>query len=76
MKRLVNGTYFSPIVTIDGKKIINVSRYGNPFGCMWTWKNTKTEQHPWHVKTLNGKHACFWPNEGYKFAAMDWIEHQ
>lgn len=78
MKRLVNGTSYSPILNEGRKKTINVSRWGLPFGCMWTWKDTKTEQHPWHVKTLNGNSTHFWPKDciNAKYDAMDWIEHQ
>jgi len=78
MKRLVNNTAFSPIITQGRKKTIHVSRHGIPFGQMWTWTKTKTEEHPWHVKTVKGKHTCFWKNDcvNPKYDAMDWIEHQ
>lgn len=76
---MVNGTTFSTIIGgPKGKKTINVSRHGYPYGQMWTWKDTKTNQHPWHVKPLTGKHTCFWPKDciNAKYDAMDWIEHQ
>jgi len=38
---------------------INVERDGKPFGQIWTWPNTATEHHLWHVKPLNGNHETF-----------------
>jgi len=38
----------------------NVERInGQPFGQIWTWKNTKDTWHPWHAKPLNGEHKTF-----------------
>lgn len=41
------------------QQTINVERNGEPFGQLWTWPNTRTERHPWHVKLLEGNHRTF-----------------
>jgi hypothetical protein len=54
-------TTFTKVFTAPttSTKTVNVSRNGEPFGQLWTWKNTRTEQHPWHAKPLNGEHEVF-----------------
>jgi hypothetical protein len=63
-------TTFSEIKRQSGstRKSIEVSRGKHPFGSMWTWPNTKIEQHPWHVRTLTGEHKIFWGKGGLKTA--------
>jgi len=34
---------------------INIEKDGLPYGQIWTWPDTKTEKHPWHVKLLTGE---------------------
>ena len=38
---------------------VNVDKDGRPFGALWTFRNTKTEWHPWHAQALNGEHRTF-----------------
>lgn len=38
---------------------INVSRNGEPFAQLWTFKDSKYEAHPWHLKTLSGLYKTF-----------------
>lgn len=40
--------------------VVDVERDGQPFGQLWTWPTTRTEDHPWHAKPLNGEHKVFW----------------
>lgn len=39
---------------------INIEKDGEPFGQLWTWKDTKSEKHPWHVRLLNGQYKVEW----------------
>jgi len=49
-------TYSKRIKDPNNKTYINVSKNNQSHGQIWTWKNTKTDQHPWHGKKLNGEH--------------------
>ena len=63
-------TTFHPVAPLKGidTKTINVSRDDKPFGQMWTFTNTKDEEHPWHVSPLNGEHKVFWGKGGLQAA--------
>lgn len=37
----------------------NVSLNGKPFGQVWTFRNTKTDTHRFHAKTLKDDYADF-----------------
>lgn len=32
---------------------------GTPLGAIWTFVNTTTESHPYHVKPLDGEHKTY-----------------
>lgn len=53
---------FIPRKTRPGssQRVIDVELDGNPFGQLWTFRNTRTTWHPWHAKPLNGEHQLFW----------------
>lgn len=53
---------YHPQVSNSGSNMLtqNVDLNGKPYAQIWTFKNTKTEQHPWHVKKLSGDYASFW----------------
>lgn len=53
---------------------IEVDRNGRPWGMVWTFRNTRTETHPWHAKALNGEHKAFYEADGGLRAAMDFIK--
>lgn len=38
---------------------INVDRNGQPYAQIWTFKDTRSEWHPWHLKTLSGYYKTF-----------------
>lgn len=49
---------------------INLELDGKPYGQIWTFRNTNTEQHPWHVKLLSGEYKNFpTMSEAKQFAA-------
>lgn len=43
----------------DGKREIEVSRNGRPYGLLWTWEGIPDEWHPWHAKPLHGDHHTY-----------------
>jgi|SRR5579864_2949640 len=55
-------------------RTINVSQGGQPFGQLWTFRNTATDTHPWHAKPLNGPHAAFYKEDGGLNAAKAHME--
>lgn len=56
---------FAKVPAVKGSNAVrfNVSVMGRPFGQIWTFKNTCTEQHPWHAKPLHGAHVAFYPTD-------------
>ena len=70
-------TYSKRLKDANGKTYINVSKHNQPYGMMWTWCNTKSDQHPWHgKKTETGEHFSSFGN-GCKHTAckdvIDWM---
>lgn len=61
---------------------INVDRNGVPYAQLWTFKDTKYEWHPWHLKTLSGLYKTFMPDNCSTkakkiagFDAMMFVQH-
>lgn len=52
-------------VPIEGSttREIAVEKDGKPFGLIWTYKNTKTCWHPWHVVGCGVEHKTFYKGE-------------
>lgn len=44
----------------SSQRVIDVERNGEPFGQLWTFRNSRTTWHPWHAKPLHGEHKTFW----------------
>jgi hypothetical protein len=63
----------------NNKTFINVSKDNEPYGQIYTWQNTKTDQHPWHGLTTTGKHFCSY-GDGNKSEGLhdviDWMNKQ
>lgn len=54
--------------------VYNVNRNGQPFGQVWTFKNTRTEVHPYHA-VLAADPATHQTFSNIK-AAKDWMVEQ
>jgi len=72
---------FSKIRNANGstRQYIEVSKDGKPFGSLWTYKESRTDQHPWQARTLNDQHKVFWNTSDKKRAleaAKNWIFRQ
>jgi hypothetical protein len=52
---------FSKSIKVRGSNQVrvNVDRNGQPYGQIWTFRNTATEKHVWHFKTLSGLYQTF-----------------
>lgn len=70
---------YHPLKTVSGSNAhtINVDLNGQPFGQLWTFRNTRTTWNPWHAKPLAGEHKAFYNaagNGGDLDAAKAYIE--
>ena len=72
-------TYSKRLKDSNKKTFINVSKDNEPYGQIYTWQNTKTDQHPWHGLTTTGKHFCSY-GDGNKSEGLhdviDWMNKQ
>jgi hypothetical protein len=60
----------------SSRMAINITKNGEPFGQLWSWKDTKIEQHPWHVRLLNGRYKIEWgKNKSHALKTLKtWVE--
>jgi hypothetical protein len=72
-------TYSKRLKGSNNKTFINVSKDNEPYGQIYTWQNTKTDQHPWHGKKTTGEHFSSYGDDNKSEGlhdVIDWMNKQ